>query len=177
MRIMDSFSSKQLKENDILITMKKKLTFLALLIFILSFSLGIGETIAQDPAPTVQTGDPAPTCSDPANASKPECKKKTISKNDAANFDLNIKLNNPLKVNDIQGAIKYFMNVLIKIALPFIVIFFLWSGLKFILAQGKPDKITEARRMFWYTIIGTLLILGAWTITNAIIGTVNSLVG
>jgi hypothetical protein len=29
--------------------------------------------------------------------------------------------------------------------------------------------------MFLYTIIGTLLILGAWAITNAIIGTVNTI--
>ncbi len=88
---------------------------------------------------------------------------------------LDVKLQNPLKVNDIQSAIKFFVDTLIKIAIPFIVVFFIWAGLKFILAQGKPDKITEAKKMFWYTIIGTLLILGAWTITNAIIGTVNSI--
>ncbi len=89
---------------------------------------------------------------------------------------LDVHLNNPLKVNNIQDAVKFFVNTLIKIAIPFIVVFFIWAGLKFILAQGKPDKITEAKKMFWYTIIGTLLILGAWTITNAIIGTVNSIV-
>jgi hypothetical protein len=91
-------------------------------------------------------------------------------------FLLDVKLQNPLKVDTIEGAVKYFVNVLIKIAIPFIVVFFIWSGLKFILAQGNPEKIKEAKHMFWYTIIGTLLILGAWTITNAIIGTVNSIV-
>ncbi len=87
-----------------------------------------------------------------------------------------VKLKNPLKVNNISDAIKFFLDVLIKIAIPFIVIFFIWSGLKFILAQGNPTEITKAKKMFWYTIIGTLLILGAWTITNAVIGTINSII-
>ena len=90
-------------------------------------------------------------------------------------FQLDVRLQNPLKVNTITEAVKFFVNTLIKIAIPFIVVFFIWAGLKFILAQGKPDKVTEAKKMFWYTIVGTLLILGAWTITNAIIGTVNSI--
>ena len=62
-----------------------------------------------------------------------------------------------------------------KIALPFIVVFFIWSGLSFILARGNPEGIKKAKNMFLYTIIGTLLILGAWAITNAIIGTVNTI--
>lgn len=88
---------------------------------------------------------------------------------------LNIRLKNPLKVNTIQEAIKLFMDAIIKIAIPFIVVFFIWTGLKFILAQGKPEEIKKARQMFWNTVIGTLLILGAWAITDAIVGTVNSL--
>lgn len=88
---------------------------------------------------------------------------------------LKIKLNNPLKVNDLQGAIKLFMDAVIKIAIPFIVVFFIWSGLQFILAQGNPIKIATAKKMFWYTVIGTLLILGAWAITDAIVGTINSI--
>jgi hypothetical protein len=94
----------------------------------------------------------------------------------SSGFLLSVKLENPLKVGTISDAIKFFMTTIIKIAIPFIVLFFIWSGFKFITARGKPDKITEAKKMFGYTIIGTLLILGAWTITNAIIGTVNSVV-
>ena len=88
---------------------------------------------------------------------------------------LAIKLKNPLKVDNIQDAIRLIMNAIIKIAIPFIVVFFIWAGLKFILAQGNPEKLKEAKKMFWYTVIGTLLILGAWAITDAIVGTVNSI--
>lgn len=93
----------------------------------------------------------------------------------ATDFNLQVKINNPLKVDTISGAIALFMNAVLRIALPFIVVFFIWSGVSFVLARGNPEKIKTAKNMFWYTIIGTLLILGAWAITNAIIGTVNSI--
>lgn len=95
----------------------------------------------------------------------------------ASDFELQVRINNPLKVDSIEGAIQLFMNAVLRIALPFIIIFFIWSGFSFVLARGNPEKVKTAKNMFWYTIIGTLLILGAWTITNAIIGTVNSITG
>jgi hypothetical protein len=93
----------------------------------------------------------------------------------SSGMPINVTINNPLKVDTIQGAIKLFMDAVLRIALPFIVVFFIWSGFSFVLARGKPDGITKAKNMFLYTVIGTLLILGAWVITNAIIGTVNSI--
>ena len=95
-----------------------------------------------------------------------------------SNFKLQVKLDNPLAkngINTINDAVKAFMGAIVRIAIPFIVVFFIWSGLSFILARGNEKKILEAKNMFLYTIIGTLLILGAWAITNAIVGTVNSL--
>ena len=97
------------------------------------------------------------------------------SNSQATDVPLRIKLKNPLKVDTLQGAIKIFMDAVIKIAIPFIVVFFIWSGLKFILSRGNPTEIKKAKDMFWYTVIGTLLILGAWAITDAIVGTINSI--
>ncbi|MDB5188702.1 MAG: protein of unknown function with transrane region [Candidatus Nomurabacteria bacterium] len=95
----------------------------------------------------------------------------------AANQPLNIHLNNPLSVSTIGDAINLFLSVIIRVALPLIILFFIWSGLSFIFARGNPEKVKVAKNMFFYTVIGTLLILGAWVITNAIIGTVNSIIG
>lgn len=129
------------------------------------------------PLPPTPTNDPNATPGNVNPIAVPGNVKPCTSNcgNQNSNFQLNVRLDNPLKVNTITEAIKLFMNIILKIALPFIIIFFIWAGLKFILALGKPEKILEAKKMFWYTIIGTLLILGAWTITNAIIGTVNAL--
>jgi hypothetical protein len=99
-------------------------------------------------------------------------------KKDTPNQGLNIHLNNPLEgtASTIPQAINTILSIVIRIALPLIIIAFIWSGLNFIFARGKPEKMKEAKNMFLYTVIGTLLILGAWTITNAIVGTVNNIV-
>ncbi len=123
-----------------------------------AFAQGIKNT---DQAPGIKNTD--------------KCDSRLGCTSSATVFKLGIKLNNPLKVNTIQDAIKFFLNTIMKIALPFIVVFFIWSGLSFILARGNPEGIKKAKNMFLYTIIGTLLILGAWAITNAIIGTVNTI--
>lgn len=86
-------------------------------------------------------------------------------------------IKNPLKVDSIQGALKLFMDAVLRIAIPFIVIFFIWSGFNMIAARGNKEKLGDAKKMFWYTILGTLLILGAWTITNILIGTINTVTG
>lgn len=103
--------------------------------------------------------------------------KNTPPASGVSDFELQVRINNPLKVDTIDEAIKLFMSAVLRIALPFIVVFFIWSGFSFVLARGNPEKVKTAKNMFWYTIIGTLLILGAWVITNAIIGTVNSITG
>lgn len=110
--------------------------------------------------PKQGTGNRPPTSQTPAASS---------------GFGLDVKFKNPLKVDSIVEAISLLMNIILKIALPFVIVMFIWSGMKFILAQGKPDELKKARQIFYGTVIGTLLILGAWTITNAIVGTVNTL--
>lgn len=95
----------------------------------------------------------------------------------AQNAPLSIHLQNPLSnISTIPDAINKVLSVIIRIALPLIIIFFIWSGLTFIFARGNPAEVTKAKQMFLYTVIGTLLILGAWVITNAIIGTVNAII-
>jgi hypothetical protein len=90
-------------------------------------------------------------------------------------FTLDLKIENPLKVNNIQEAIKLGLDFVMTIAIPIIIVLFIWSGFQFVFALGNKDKIVIAKRNFLYTLIGTLLVLGAWTIASAVISTVNSL--
>lgn len=51
-----------------------------------------------------------------------------------------------------------------RIALVFIVVAVVYFGVKFILAQGDPNKLTEARKSFLWGLVGILVILGTYTI-------------
>lgn len=97
---------------------------------------------------------------------------------DCANGDTGC-LGNPLKAEFssiplfIAGALK----VIVMLALPIIVLFFVIAGFKFISAQGNPSKLEEARKNFVWVVIGALLIMGAWVLATLLANTVSQLVG
>ncbi|MDP3965175.1 MAG: pilin [bacterium] len=86
---------------------------------------------------------------------------------------------NPLNAqfSDIPTFIAGFLQVVVLIALPIIVLFFVIAGFKFISAQGNPTALGEARKNFMWVVIGALLIMGAWVLATLIAGTVSQLVG
>ena len=86
---------------------------------------------------------------------------------------------NPLKdpYSTIPGFIEGALRVLVLIALPVLTLFFVYSGFKFIAAQGNSQKLSDAKMNFVYVVIGALLILGAWVIATLIGGTVSQLTG
>lgn len=69
------------------------------------------------------------------------------------------------------------LKAMVQIALPIITVFVVYSGFLFVTAQGNKSKLEDAKRNFFYVIIGALLILGAWIIANLIAGTVTQVVG
>lgn len=125
-------------------------------------SIGDTPKAVTDPNHPCQTGDTQPCVPAPEPSS---------------GFDLNVHLENPLhETTTIPQALALIMRALFKIAIPVIVFFFLWTGLSYILALGKPEKLKEVHKMFLWTVIGTLLVLGAYTITNILVGTINTIV-
>lgn len=97
------------------------------------------------------------------------------TKNQQQAFTLDLKIENPLKVTTVQEAIKLGLDFVMKIAIPVIIVLFIWSGFLFVFALGNKEKLTKAKNNFLYTLIGSGIVLGAWTIATAIINTVNSL--
>ena len=86
-------------------------------------------------------------------------------------------LQNPLKYNTIEGFLRAMLDLLIVIAFPIIVLFMVYAGFLFISAQGNTDKLNEAKRIFLWTIVGALIVLGASVLSRAVEGTVNQLRG
>ncbi len=73
-----------------------------------------------------------------------------------------------------------FINMILKFIVdagtPIVAIAFIWTGLKYVLAQGNPGKLTEAHRTAKYTLIGAALILGSFVITKVITATVGDII-
>jgi len=89
------------------------------------------------------------------------------------------QFDNPLKSNlsTIAGFTEAFLKALIFIMFPIAVVFIVYSGFLFVLAQGKPEDLSKAKMNFFWTIIGISLLLGAWALSILIKGTIEPLLG
>lgn len=87
------------------------------------------------------------------------------------------ELNSPLNpsISSIPAFISTALKVLVMVALPIISLFIVYSGFMFVIARGNEGMLTEAKKNFFYVIVGSILILGAWVIATLIGGTVAQL--
>lgn len=79
---------------------------------------------------------------------------------------------NPLKFNTLQEFLVGFLNAIILISIPFIVLAVVYSGFLFVSSQGNETKLVRAKNMLLYTLIGASLILGAKVLAVAIQATI-----
>jgi len=85
---------------------------------------------------------------------------------------------NPLgSTTSLCGLLKKLFEAVVAIAIPIAVLFIIWSGFQFVLAQGSETGLKKAKRNFYYTIIGIAIFLGAWLLATIIASTVNAIGG
>ncbi|MEK7607361.1 MAG: hypothetical protein AAB484_00310 [Patescibacteria group bacterium] len=83
--------------------------------------------------------------------------------------------------NPVQGvpsiACLFYRIVDFVMSLSYVVIafFLLLSGFKFVTAQGSDEKLTDAKKTFWYTVIGALILIGANTIIQVVQGIIKGI--
>jgi hypothetical protein len=92
-------------------------------------------------------------------------------------FTLGVKIENPLgdksvKFEDLQVRI---LDLVQKIALPIVILMLIYTGFLFVMAQGNDTKITDARSMLTWTLVGAAIILGANLIANLLRNTVTDI--
>lgn len=84
-------------------------------------------------------------------------------------------LQNPLKgVDSIGGFIYKIAGFVYSLSYAVVALFLIISGFKFVAAQGSEDKLKDAKKTFYYTIIGAVLLIGANVITEVVRNVINS---
>jgi hypothetical protein len=144
---------------------------------------GVGTAVVQEAALVTTPADntnPNPTSTDGnlqgANQTCADGSTDCVEANYGYNqdFTLTSTIHNPLGVDfSILGFLKALFKNFVKLALPFLVLFTIYSGFLFVEARGNEEKLSIAKKNFLYVIIGALLILGAWTIATVLSGTVD----
>ncbi|MEY4602529.1 MAG: hypothetical protein RL292_470 [Candidatus Parcubacteria bacterium] len=114
------------------------------------------------PTPTVDTGGkPQPTPTPSSNA-------------------ITWKITNPLRAeigDDISSIIGAVMkSIVMPLASILVVLAILYSGFKFVIAQGNAKELEDARTGLVWVLIGSLILLGAYGISDALKDTVDQIV-
>ncbi len=86
-------------------------------------------------------------------------------------------IKNPLKSDDVTGILKDILNIVVKVGAIVVVFFIIWSGYKFVTSRGNEGELSKAKDMFWATIIGGAILLGADVIATVVVNTVETTVG
>jgi Type IV secretion system pilin len=68
---------------------------------------------------------------------------------------------NPLRIDSLMELLSVILGVLIYLGTIALVLAFAWTGFQFVMAQGAPEKISDARRSLMWTVIGGVILLGA----------------
>lgn len=89
-------------------------------------------------------------------------------------------ITNPLgnKASNIYQLVKLVVvDILIPLGMILIVLMIIFAGFQFVMAQGNPTKLEDAKKTLFNAIIGASIILGAWAIATIIETTINQIKG
>lgn len=82
---------------------------------------------------------------------------------------------NPLNVTDLNSFVIGLLNALLKIGIPVMVIFLVYSGLRLVMARGNEKELESAKTNLLWVVVGVLILLSAWTIVKVLKGTFDEL--
>jgi succinate dehydrogenase/fumarate reductase cytochrome b subunit len=75
-------------------------------------------------------------------------------------------------INTVPDFIDTVIGLLINLGAVIVVFFVVFAGFRFVIAQGNPEKIQEAKKILFYTLVGGAILIGAKVISEVIKTTV-----
>lgn len=95
-----------------------------------------------------------------------------------------VGIENPLKkingkpISSVYDLVNFIVNdIIIPFGSVIMVLMIIFAGFQFVVAQGNPKKIEDAKETLKYAIIGSAILLGSWAIAEIIQNTVGAITG
>jgi Type IV secretion system pilin len=85
-------------------------------------------------------------------------------------------LKSPISAQSLDELISNIIDLILFLAVPILVCVFIWIGLRFVLAQGKPREITKIKSDLLWTLVGAAVVIGAKAIQVLVTGTIESVI-
>lgn len=71
-------------------------------------------------------------------------------------------LQNPIKYNTFSAFVEGVTKMAVQVLMPFVVLAFIYAGFLFVKAQGNDKALSEAKKAMTWSVIGALILFGAW---------------
>lgn len=85
------------------------------------------------------------------------------------------RFQNPIQASSIEAIIAQLLQFVVQVGTVIAVFFVIYSGFLFVKAQGNESEITKAKSVFFWTIVGALILIGAQVLSGVICNTANQL--
>jgi lysylphosphatidylglycerol synthetase-like protein (DUF2156 family) len=86
-------------------------------------------------------------------------------------------IDNPLGSDDVNVLLGKIMKLVATVGGIVVVFFIIYSGYKFVTARGNEAEVSKAKDIFYATIIGAAILLGAGIIAQIVVNTVKETAG
>jgi hypothetical protein len=98
-----------------------------------------------------------------------------VSAEEGASMNTNFKFKSPIGATSFSELIYNMLDAIVKIGAGFVVLFIVYAGFLFVLARGNESQITKAKSIFYWTILGAIILLGAEALSQVVCNTANQL--
>ena len=92
-----------------------------------------------------------------------------------AQFGNSDTFQNQLRFSNLRDFLEEILNVIIAIAFPIIVLAIIYTGFLFVSARGNDKKLITAKHALVWTLVGAMILLGAFVLSRAIKETVDDI--
>jgi len=87
------------------------------------------------------------------------------------------QIENPLgDGSSLPAFVESLLGIIVRAGIPLIVLALVYTGFRFVEARGNPGKIEDAKKLLLWTVIGSAIILGAWTIATILTNTITTII-
>ena len=88
---------------------------------------------------------------------------------------LHAAIQNPINAGNFIELVKDITKLFTEVAIPIVVIFLIYAGFLFVTARGDQKQLGTAKDIFYWTILGAIIVVAAYVLATAAFDLLQSL--
>lgn len=86
-------------------------------------------------------------------------------------------ITNPIDAKTFYELVVAIAKAITAIGIPLVAMFLVWAGFLFVTSRGNEQQLEQAKKTFYWALIGGAVVIGAWALSVAIVNFARSLGG